>query len=108
MSKVELKQSFKMDPLDADVLKVLIERFNADKLNFDKANDRLVASQGTFLDYMDRMTLPLGVDKTEYRPNFLTGQLEPIPTVAPVVRQVTTAPDSNEPPAPPKLEPDPV
>ena len=93
-------QSYELDPLDVDVLRGIVEKLTAKKINFDKAFESLTKENDLYERYMDRVANAVGLmNRAGYRPNFVTNQLEPIPP-APTPKPPVKAPDSDLPSPP--------
>lgn len=101
------KQSFEIEPIDCRMLKKIVDDFNNCKTHVQRAIANMNAAKADYDEYITRTAKNVGLDipvdqlLKEYRINFATMQIEPIPdpvTVKPI--PPTTAPDANEPPAP--------
>lgn len=100
MSAIE-KQSYAVDDLDCEVVRGFIERLNNAKQAVDVHLALLAKARANFDGYMARLAAQNGVDVKDYRVNFATKQMEPVPTLAlPPAPEHRQAPDSDLPPAP--------
>ena len=95
-------QSIAVSPLDARIVKGLIEKMSVAKINSDKAGEVLVQAVADYKEYMERLGGQAGIDSGDvpsYRVNVATNQLEPIPVPAAPPSPVK-APDAGDAPAP--------
>ncbi len=90
--------SLPIEPLDARVVKGMVERMAVLKSNSDKASEALTECVADYKEYMGRLGVA-DADILAYRVNIAMSQLEPLPVPAPP-KPPTKSPDAGEPPAP--------
>lgn len=95
-------QPVAVPPLDARIVKALIEKMSVAKINSDKAGEVLIQAVADYKEYMGRLAADHGIDPADvddYRINPAMNQLEPKPVPAPP-KPPTRSPDADEPSAP--------